>query len=299
MAASEVKIAINPLPWIIGADSSWNMNESVIRGALADLRTVGFTALHADIPAGISVADYRVMLTEFGFEPAPGYFGADFELVHERPAVLEAARRAAGEQAELGLSEIFIASNLSAERRASPAIGAAFDPGRLATVTDGLIAAAAVMKAEGVSAGLHPHVGSWVEVEDEVRAVLDNSAGSDLSFGPDTGHLFWAGADPAGLIADYQDRVIAVHIKDIDGAARERAVRSRSDYGVSTIGQHVFTEPGRGSIDFGAVFEALPARFAGWFVVEVDVPNIPDKVESAKASFAWVTARPELLGARV
>ena len=294
MPASGVKVAVNPLPWVIGEDMSWNMNEAVVRSALADLQPVGFTALHAEVPAGMSSAGYRELLAEFGFVPAPGYFGADFDAVQDRPELLENARRAAAQQAELGLSEIFIASNLSPERRAAPAVGAAFDAGRLQVVTDGLIAAAAVMRSEGVTAGLHPHVGSWVEVEDEVRAVLDNSAGSELAFGPDTGHLFWARCDPAQLIADYRDRVVAMHVKDVDVTVREASITAGSDYQKATFGEHVWTEPGRGSIDFDAVFAALPDDFGGWFVVEVDVPNLPDKVDSARASFEWVGTRPEL-----
>ena len=299
MAASVVRVAVNPLPWVMGADMSWNMNEAVVRSALVDLQPVGFTALHAEVPAGLSSAGYRDLLREFGFAPAPGYFGADFDAVDGRPELLEDARRAAAQQAELGLSEIFIASNLSPERRAAPAIGAAFDADRLDVVTEGLIAAAAVMRSEGVTACLHPHVGSWVEVEDEVRAVLDNSAGSDLAFGPDTGHLFWARSDPAKLIADYRDRVVAMHIKDVVATVREASIVAGSDYQEATFGDHVWTEPGRGSIDFDAVFAALPTDFTGWFVVEVDVPNIPDKVDSARASFEWVSNRPELVGARV
>ena len=31
MAASVVRVAVNPLPWVIGADMSWNMNETVVR----------------------------------------------------------------------------------------------------------------------------------------------------------------------------------------------------------------------------------------------------------------------------
>lgn len=40
-------------------------------------------------------------------------------------------------------------------------------------------------------------------------------------------------------------------------------------------------------------------NMSGCLVVEVDVPSVPDKVESARASFEWVDTRPELLGARL
>lgn len=294
--ADQTRVGVNPLPWIFGSDFSWNCDEPTIRGALSDLQKVGFRALHADVPAGMSAGDYRDMLAEYDFVPAPGYFAGYFENRADHGDLAEQARTAAAVQAELGLTEMFIANHLSPERRTTPAVGADPDAGRLETVTDGLVAAAEAMQSEGVAAALHPHVGSCIEVEAEVRAVLDRSAGTALRFGPDTGHLYWAGVDPAGLIGAYADRVIAMHLKDVDSAVRDATKTSGADYAEATFTQHVWAEPGRGSIDFDAVFAALPSNYAGWVVVEVDVPNLPDRVESARASFDWVVAHPHLVG---
>ena len=54
-----------------------------------------------------------------------------------------------------------------------------------------------------------------------------------LLFGPDTGHLAWAGADPADIIERHLHRVGAVHLKDlrttITQDALEQAAVPRSD----------------------------------------------------------------------
>ena len=156
-----------------------------------------------------------------------------------------------------------------------------------------IAAVAEAITAEGVTPCFHPHVGSWIETEHEIRAMLDSVDASVLSFGPDTGHLFWAGMNPAAVIADYAHRVRAVHLKDVHRQAAVRAREQGDDYSGSTVTQHVWTEPGRGDVDFGAVFAALPPSYDGWFVVEVDVPDLPTKEESTAESARWILAQPE------
>jgi inosose dehydratase len=53
----------------------------------------------------------------------------------------------------------------------------------------------------------------------------------------------------------------------------------------------VWTEPGRGNVDFDAVLVALPDTFDGWCVVEVDVPDLGTKEESTAASSDWIAAQ--------
>lgn len=285
------KLAVNPLPWVIGPDG-FTLNEATLTAALTDLRDAGFDAVHADIPADWDVARYREFLDGFGFRPAPGYFSADFSNPDEHSSIAEAAKRHASQLAELGLTETFTASNLAADRLEYPASGHAPDADRTAVVADGLARAAEAAKAEGVVHALHPHVGSHVEVEAEVRQVLDATNGSALAFGPDTGHLFWAGVTPEQIIADYADRVVAIHLKDVDVDAARAAHDAEADYWAATGNHHVWTEPGRGSVRFDRVFAALPATFAGWSVLEVDVPNVGTGKESASLSRRNLLAMP-------
>lgn len=284
------KLAINPLPWVIGPNG-FDLSIATLTMAFTELAAVGFDAVHADIPEGMSPAEYKAFISGFGFRPAPGYFGGAFEVAESRATVVEAARVHAARQAELGLTEVFIASNLCPQRIERPAVGVDASRERIAVIAEGLGDAAAAMRTEGVTAALHPHVGSWIETESEVREVLDATRGSDLGFGPDTGHLRWGGSDPVILIGDYPDRVVALHLKDVDADAARAAVANHSDYWAATNQDHVWTEPGRGVVDFDGVFAALPSDFAGWSVVEVDVPNIGTPAESAAAARDYVLGR--------
>jgi inosose dehydratase len=152
---------------------------------------------------------------------------------------------------------------------------------------------AGAIREQGLTPCFHPHVGSWIETEHEVRTMLDTIDASVLAFGPDTGHLFWGGSDPAQLVADYADRVGAMHLKDVHRVAATKAREQGDDYQGATVGEHVWTEPGRGDVDFRAVFDALPSSYDGWFVVEVDVPDLPSKEESTAASARWIAEQPE------
>jgi inosose dehydratase len=287
------KIAVNPLPWVLGPDG-FDLSRATVSSAVAGIASAGFTAMHADVPAGMGVAEYRTLLSDHGVRPAPGYFSGDFDApAAGLPALLEAARRHATVQAELGLTEVFLASHLNPARISAPAIGAGFEAARLELVIERIAAVAGAITAEGVTPCFHPHVGSWIETEHEIRSMLDTVDASILAFGPDTGHLFWAGMNPAAMITDYGHRVRAVHLKDVHRRAAARARQQGDDYMGATVTEHVWTEPGRGDVDFGGVFAALPPSYDGWFVVEVDVPDLPTKEESTAESAQWILAQPE------
>lgn len=283
------RIGINPLPWVLTA-SGFDLRMQTLLPALEQLSGIGFTGVQADVPDGVPLPAYRDLLAEYGFVPAPSYFSAHFADPDHWSAILERASGIAEQQAELGLSEIFIAEDGNATRLRVPARGIEPDRDRTSRIADGLAAAAAVFAGFGIRAALHPHVGTWIETEQEVRDVLDRTDGSDLAFGPDTGHLAWAGIDPVAVIRDYRPRCLAVHLKDVDPRAVTAALDARATYVAAAYEHHVWTEPGRGSVDFSGVLAVL-ADFTGWYVVEVDVPNLGNAQASSAASFDYLTPR--------
>src|SRR6266540_2501214 len=65
----------------------------------------------------------------------------------------------------------------------------------------------------GITATLHPHVGTIVEGPQEVARVLE---GSSIALCLDTGHLIVGGSHPARLAAAVPERIGHVHLKDVD-----------------------------------------------------------------------------------
>ena len=129
-------------------------------------------------------------------------------------------------------------------RQVTPAVGTDFDAERLQVVVDGVAACCAAMREEGVTAALHPHVGGWIETEREVRAVLDGIGPELLAFGPDTGHMAWAGMDVPAVLRDYSDRIAGVHLKDTFAAGIATAKAEGLPYGEATRPGGIWAEPG-------------------------------------------------------
>jgi inosose dehydratase len=97
----------------------------------------------------------------------------------------------ARQHAELGLTGIGLGLAMGKDmpRVAHPAQAYDADTSRVETVTALIGRIADAMVAEGVRPDLYPHVGTWIETEEEGRAVLDALPESRLGFLPDTGHL--------------------------------------------------------------------------------------------------------------
>jgi inosose dehydratase len=258
--------------------------------ALAQCRDLGFAGFRIEVPPEYTVAQYARLLADHGLSPAPGYLPVQLDDQGRCiDGVLDRARHTAAIHAELGLAGMFIGCGMSkdAVRVAQhPACGYAFEQERLDRVVESVTAVAEAMGAEGVRPGLHPHVGTWVETDFETRYVLDNVDAALLAFGPDTGHLAWAGVDAAKIIADYRDRVNHVHVKDVSASVVGKSQADGLNY-PQTVLAGVWMEPGLGDIDLEAVLDVLGPKFEGWLVAEVDRPNLPTAAESIAACARW------------
>jgi sugar phosphate isomerase/epimerase len=241
---------------------------------------------------------YRRVLEQADLRPAPGY--VQVALPEERGLSLtrgsaewvrwfDPVRRRAEETNYLGLRTVFLAAemNLGGPRvTEAAAVGAFFDRGRLERQTEYLADAAEVLRAEGVYPGLHNHVGSWIETEAEIEHVLGQVGADLLGASFDVGHLAWAGIDCVSFLERYRERLVDVHVKDLDlSIAAASRVTPTPYYDVSD--QRFFLEPGLGDLDLDGVVRALGEDFPGWVIIEVDRASL-ELFESAKVSWRWV-----------
>jgi inosose dehydratase len=174
-------------------------------------------------------------------------------------------------------------------RLTHPAVGFDSDPDRLKVVVDGIRLSCEAMHAEGVKAALHPHVGGWVETEHELRTVLDDIEADLLAFGPDTGHMSWAGMDVQKVLQDYSDRIVGVHIKDTFQSGIDRAKSLDLDYVAASRPGGIWAEPGTGQLDLVACMAAFGEGFIGDYMIEVDVPTVPLK-QCHQIAYDWAVA---------
>ncbi|MFI7363034.1 TIM barrel protein [Streptomyces sp. NPDC050149] len=126
---------------------------------------------------------------------------------------------------------------------------------------------AAHARAEGITATLHPHIGTMVEGPDEVERVLN---GSSVPLCLDTGHLLAGGNDPVALARRAADRIAHVHLKDVDAALAAR-VRAGDITYTDAVRTGLYQPLGRGDVDISAITMALDAAgYTGWYVLEQD-----------------------------
>lgn len=124
-----------------------------------------------------------------------------------------------------------------------------------------------ITSAHGVKAALHPHWGMAVERPEHIERVLDTCP---LGICLDTGHVFLGGGDPVEIAKLAGDRVVHVHLKDVDGAMTEELRSGKRLFRQSVI-DGLFTPLGQGAVDIVGVIEHLEASgFQGWYVLEHD-----------------------------
>ena len=122
--------------------------------------------------------------------------------------------------------------------------------------------------ARGVVACLHPHVGTMVETGEETERVI---AGSRVGLCIDTGHLAVGGADPVALTEANAERVVHVHLKDVDSGLADQVVGGTLAFG-DAVKAGIFRPLGQGDVDIAAMVRALEASgYQGWYVLEQDV----------------------------
>lgn len=261
---------------------------------LSDIASAGYAG--APWP-GRQGKDARAIAEQFrrhGLRPAPGYFWADLWEVDRRKEHLAEARRYAQVSQDLGLTELYLAAGgfdrvRPGHRTRREAAGNvtpddALSDQEFEELADGVSAVARTTLEYGVRSCYHNHVGTFVETRAEVERLLSMADKEALFLGPDTGHLAWAGEDPVAFCRDHLDRVLTVHIKDIDRhALAEGRVK---DWDYATYSRNgIFTELGQGVVDWDGFFSLLrDGGFSGWLIVETDVTQLPSPKDSATAS---------------
>jgi inosose dehydratase len=71
----------------------------------------------------------------------------------------------------------------------------------------------------GVPVGYHNHMGSLGEAPEEVDRIMDAVDARYVKLELDIAHYQQGGGDPARAIRQYHDRLLFLHIKDVENIA--------------------------------------------------------------------------------
>jgi len=140
-----------------------------------------------------------------------------------------------------------------------------------------------------ISPALHPEIGGPVAGAQSVDVLLDRIAHLDVCL--DTGHFWAAGENDLGaLVRGWSERLAHVHLKDVRGSVAESLRRGHLDLG-EAVREGLWQPLGQGDVPLVEFLEELDLLgYEGWLVIEHDFA--PDPEESARASLAWLDARP-------
>lgn len=261
---SQARIAGAPISWGVCEVPGWGYQMEPDR-VLAEMAGLGLTATEFG-PDGFLPADpdeRSRLLGRHGLAAVGGFLplvlhDADADPVREVRAALPAFQATGAD------SLVLAAATGRAGYDARPDL----DDARWKTLLANLDRIAELADAHGLTATLHPHAGTLVETEADVRRVLDGGA---VPLCLDTGHLLVGGTDPVALAAEVPGRVAHVHLKDVDASLANGVRSGLTDY-TAAVRDGLFRPLGAGDVDVASIVSTLHgAGYAGWYVLEQDV----------------------------
>lgn len=260
---SQRKIAGAPISWGVCEVPGWGHQMPRDR-VLAEMKSVGLTACEFG-PLGFLPelpSERTAVLAAHGLTAVGGFVPvllhrADHDPEPEIRTELEAFREAGAEVLVLAASTGLDDYNSRPELTES----------EWATLLANLTRLESVAADYGVTAVIHPHVGTLIEGPADVQRVLD---GSSIGFCFDTGHMMIGGTDPVRFAREHPDRIGHVHLKDVRSRVAKRVIDGEITYYEGVV-DGLYTPVGEGDVDITAIVRSLEgAAYAGWYVLEQD-----------------------------
>jgi len=138
------------------------------------------------------------------------------------------------------------------------------------TLCGGLNRLGEIAARRGMKLTFHHHMGTVVQTEAEIDRLMEGTDPALVHLLFDSGHLSFAGIDPAAVLQKHVGRVAHVHLKDIRPQIVARVKAEHLSF-LQAVRLGAFTVPGDGCVDFAPLFVLLErAGYEGWFVVEAE-----------------------------
>ena len=265
-----IRFGVSPIAWI-NDDLPALGGDTPLESVLGDAQELGFSGIELGGKFPREPRILEALLSKHRLALAGGWYSASL-LTRSAEAEIEALQSHLRLLKAMG-SGVFILAETSNAIHGNQACPLSATP-RLADsewnrfgrkLTD----VADYLAGAGLRMAYHHHLGTVVESQHDLERFLQFT-GSSAGLTVDTGHAALGGVDTLSLIRANPRRVVHVHCKDI----RSRVYRQlRSDDGsfLSGVLKGMFTVPGDGELDFGAVMQALAqVGYSGWIIVEAE-----------------------------
>lgn len=265
-----IRFGVSPIAWI-NDDMPEIGRDTPLEAVFSDCRDLGFEGIELGGRFPRDPAVLKPLLGTYGLDLIGGWYSSHL-LIRDVDAEIEAMQPHLALLESMG-STVFINAECSNARhgdrlhplRDQPTIAA--DQWHL--FGDRLSRLAAYVRERGFRFAYHYHLGTAVEKPADLDAFIA-ATDEDVGFVIDTGHAVLGGIDPVALIHAHPSRVKHVHTKDIRGAVHADIITGGRSF-LDGVLAGMFTAPGDGQIDFGAVMQALKdIDYSGWIVIEAE-----------------------------
>ncbi|HEV3389332.1 MAG TPA: sugar phosphate isomerase/epimerase [Solirubrobacteraceae bacterium] len=270
MASIDDRLAGAPISWGACEVPGWGIMPSVDR-VLAEMAELGLKGTELGAPGFFPDDPERIdeLLTRNGLELVGGFVAL---VLHEPDLIgtIDEARRAASLIAGAG-GEMFVVGVVQDMEWSRPR---ELDDDGWARLAHNLSEIDAVVADQGLTLALHPHAGTLIETSEQVERAIE---AVDVGWCLDTGHLTIGGVDPVEFARSHGDRVVHLHLKDVDAeiAADFRAGRRSL---VEATRNGLFLPLGKGDARVAEVMGALQAHgYDRWLVLEQDTAITGDE----------------------
>ncbi|KWT02413.1 MULTISPECIES: TIM barrel protein [Pseudomonas syringae group] len=142
----------------------------------------------------------------------------------------------------------------------------------------------------GIRPVIHPHAGGYIEFADELARLVDDIPDDVAGLCLDTGHLYYAGMDPAASLRAYADRLDYIHFKDIDQSVFDDVMKHRIKF-FDACARGVMCPIGRGVIDYPSLYRLIQTLgYEGYITVEQerDPRNANGSLEDVQSSRTYL-----------
>jgi inosose dehydratase len=281
-----IRLGVNPLTWTID-DLPEVGGETSLETCLTEARAAGFDGVELGCKFPRTAPELRAALAPHGLALVSGWYSTNL-LERDAAAEFDAMRQHRELLAALGCAVVVVAETtrcIHGDRRARlsqrPVLAASDWPRFAARLED----LGARLQDTGLVLAYHHHMGTVVQTEDEVDRLMD-ACDDTVSLLLDTGHLTFAGGDPARAASRHASRIAHVHCKDVRHTVLERSLNRDSSF-LDAVLDGVYTVPGDGCVDYPAVLAPIArAGYGGWLVVEAEQdPSIAPSAEYANLGY--------------
>jgi inosose dehydratase len=265
-----IRFGVSPIAWV-NDDMPELGGDTPLEKILEDAREIGFQGVELGGKFPREPAALRPLLASYGLDLVGGWFSGNL-LVHDVEAEIAAARDHLALLKAMG-STVFVHAETSnaihgqkaVPLRATPRL----DPDGWRRFGARLSEFADFVAGEGLRFAYHHHLGTVVERPADLEAFLA-ATGEAVGLTLDTGHAALGGLDPVAVIRAHPRRIAHVHCKDVR-AQVFAGVQARGQSFLDGVLAGMFTVPGDGGLDYGAVMWALAdIGYCGWIVVEAE-----------------------------